>query len=416
MTGNSRKTVCMIVYSDLAHDSRVKKEAISLAENDYCINVFYLAGDRPFNMNRNGIALYPVRPPSFYKRLIRLIVGKKNTAVSMGISPHKKGLVSAFKGFIYVLHDTVCYLDFYLKVFRSKNRKADIYHAHDLNMLPLAAKLAKKYKAKLIYDSHEYYLERNKIYPYPGLIKSFLLKLEKFLCNKADLVITVSQSIADDLAQRYNLTNTEIILNTPRKNITTANPDDLRKKLNITSKYIISYAGGITFNRGLEQSIEAMSHMKNFSLVIFGFGKEEYINQLKKINEKFSVSDKVFFHPSVDPEKLINYLQQTDIGIAPIQNTCLSYYYCLPNKIFEYIQAHIPIAVSNFPEMEQIVCQNNIGISFDPSNPKEIAENIDQFMKEYSKQKSGSNFQVLARKYCWENEVDKLLKLYLDLC
>jgi glycosyltransferase involved in cell wall biosynthesis len=192
----------------------------------------------------------------------------------------------------------------------------------------------------------------------------------------------------------------------------------LRSELSISHDcQLILYIGAITFNRGLEQLIQSLEYLpSNYHLVYMGYGNEQFKQRLLDIVEKINVSDRFSFFGPVPSEQIIHYASDADLGVAPIANACLSYYYCSPNKLFEYMNAGLPVVASNFPELEKVVIGHGIGVTFDPANPLDIARSIRQVLDDpTSREKMAKNAIEASKLYNWENESEKLLRIYATL-
>ncbi len=329
---------------------------------------------------------------------------------------------SSAKCCLMKFHRPFCFLDYYYRSFPLiRANPADVYHAHDLNTLPIAYWLKKKTGGALVYDSHEFYIERNRPKK-PSRIGKFLLKqLEGFFIKSSDHVITVSDSIGVELQKRYAVKKLSIILNAPIRNgqsDSVGKPEcSLHHELAIpkTDK-IILYVGNIAFNRGMEYLIQSIAYLNNCALVMMGKATEAYAEKLKKIAFDAGVIEKVHFFGPVPQEQVIAYASSADIGAAPILNACLSYYYCLPNKLFEYMNAGLPTIGSNFPELKKIIEGYGIGKTFDPEDPKDIAASINYILSDRQRLETMHNNSLQAAKiFNWSNEAKKLLTIYSDL-
>src|SRR5262249_32945382 len=132
--------------------------------------------------------------------------------------------------------------------------------------------------------------------------------------------------------------------------------------------------------RGLENLIAAMALLPECSLVLMGYGQAQYKESLKACASAARVADRVHYFGPVPSEEVAAHLSHADVGLAPIQNACLSYYYCSPNKVFEYIAGGIPVAASDFPELRRVVEGYGIGRTFDPEDPSQIARAIREIL------------------------------------
>ncbi|OGD56664.1 hypothetical protein A2V71_03565 [Candidatus Berkelbacteria bacterium RBG_13_40_8] len=287
----------------------------------------------------------------------------------------------------------------------------DVYHAHDLDGL-LCAYLPALLKRKiLIYDSHELWSEN---YPFANLsgIQWLLKPLERFLMLKVKIGITVNSSIALALEKMYHKKFLPLY-NFPLMRKGTKAKFKLREKF--SGKKIILHLGAADEGRGIEQMIEVASFLPlNCALVFIGGGKIE-----EMMKEKIRVSrleKKVFFFPSVPPEEIIATVEQADLGLSLTQKVSKSYYYSLPNKLFQYAGAEIPILGSNFPEFKKVIVSNGIGEVIDPSKPELIAQKIIEMVKAPNQKKYRHDLRGLAqKKYNWGIEAKKLLKFYRAL-
>lgn len=433
----------MFVYNNCSNDARVLKEAGTLVNAGYHVQIFALKDSlTPFYEIRNGIEIIRVpKDPIHYrifrgqiKRLfktnLKSISQLRNEYKNRGDQEQKKvnptKVVAAkrkpnfriwkpLKNMLLIIHKPLCFYDFYRKTKNYWNTEsADIYHAHDLNTLKTGAKAARLHSSKLVYDSHELYTHRNKPIKSSRFYRYLTEQHEQRLIKKADRVITVSESIADYLKDKYHISRPDVIMNAPSQVMEYEKGKSLRKEIGIPDNLKIAiYSGGITFNRGLEKLIESLTLLPEVFLVMMGYGTPEYLEKLQKIANDKNVNDRFSFYGPVQPNEVTSYTSSADVGVAPIQNVCLSYYFCAPNKIFEYINGGIPVVASNFPDLSKIVTENEIGFVFDPEDINSIAGSINKIFADnahYNVMKS--NTLVAAKKYNWEIEEQKLLKLY----
>ncbi len=377
----AKKSISSLVFNNFTNDSRVLKEAISLQNAGYAITVI-AHGDEGIK-NTEVISSIPVKRVSFLNR--------KKASTLQKISAYFK----------------------YIKQAVSEAKTSDILHCHDLNTMPIAYIIKKFYNksVKIVYDAHEYETEMNHL---SERSKKVMYFFEKRLIKLADKVITVSDSIADEYVKLYPfIEKPHLVLNCPPYRQTTDEKHNIfRERFNLSKDAIIFlYQGSLSRGRGLELILEAFETIsdKKYNLVIMGYGElEEYTQNIANKYEN------IFFHEAVSPSVLLNYTSSADIGISTIENTCLSYYYCLPNKMFEYIMAEIPLMVSNLPEMSKVVAQHEIGVILDADSISNIHQAIEK-TSGFDLEQLSNNLKAAKSIYSWENQEKELLKLYKSL-
>ena len=163
----------------------------------------------------------------------------------------------------------------------------------------------------------------------------------------------------------------------------------------------------------LEQLIECVGHLdKSIHLAALGpIGIIAYGEKLRKLAEEAGVTDRFHIVPPVPPAQLIEYASGGDVGIIARQNTCLNNHLCLPNKIFELTMSRLPVAVSRLPEIESLVRQYDMGMTFDETDPAGIARTLEAMMKPETLARLKANIGRAARELCWENESRRYVEL-----
>ena len=305
-------------------------------------------------------------------------------------------------------------LSFYLKfIWHIKlalfSSRASIFFAEDIYTLPFAVIFGKLKRVKIIYDSRELYgflagLNERKI------VQSFWKIVEKLFIKHVDHIITTGKMDSDVIKEMYGVTNTVILRNLPRF-YKPAQQTDLRNQLGISNnKKILLYQGVILKGRGIEKIFEILPDISDFVFIIVGGGEfEEYY---KNLAVERNVIDQVFFIGKFSQEDLPKLTPSADVGIALIENISKSYYYALPNKLFEYIMAEVPVVVSNLPQMKKIVEKYNVGFAVNPENNDEIINALENFTSdEIQYKKFKQNCKVASEELNWENEVGNLLEI-----
>ncbi len=292
-------------------------------------------------------------------------------------------------------------------------------HSHDLNTLVAGYWISRIHGAKLVYDSHELYLDRNKAKKDSQWVKRLKMEVEKRLIRSADAVITVNDSIADILASRYRVEKPTVIMNIPvfPEMAEMKQNGQLRKETGIPDQErILLYVGNITIHRGLENLLLAMAELPECFLVLMGYANDAYKARLMDFARTHGVENRFCFFGPVPSDQVVAYTSGADIGVAPIENACLSYYYCSPNKLFEYLAAGIPIIASDFPELGKIVHGFGVGRTFDPSSPKAIAAAARHYLNHpVSREDIVRKHAQIVSVFNWPIEAGKLRSLYRSM-
>ncbi|MFN2640576.1 MAG: glycosyltransferase [Actinomycetota bacterium] len=292
--------------------------------------------------------------------------------------------------------------------------KPDVYHCHDFNTVWAGYRAVERWKAPLVYDSHEIYAHQNVAHP-TRRRRWFVEAVERRVLKRAAAVITVNESIADYLARRYKIARPVVVMNVPWKSTPVA-PAELPEPFRDDGLKIL-YLGGIMRGRGLEGAIRATALIPEAKLIMMGpVMRPMYQESLAKLAAELGIGDRVFFVPPVPPEAVTAVAAHATVGLAMINNICLSYYYSLPNKIFESMHAGLPVVASNFPEIRRVVEAYTVGVTCDPEDPAAIAAAIRAVIEDPQRyEQMRQNAKAAAALFTWDREAEKLRELYRSL-
>ena len=367
--------IASIVLNNFTNDSRVLKEGISLQNEGYDVTIIAL--------HKEGLEEFEeVQNIPVHRVKLRSMNWSKNIVASLAK-----------------------YIEWSYHIIK-KYRKYDVMHCHDLNALHIGviSKLFNK-KLKVIYDAHEYETEVNYLVGF----KQKLSKItERVLIKYADAVITVSDAIADEYVRLYEIDKPSLVLNTPPyKEV--EKKDIFRETFHIDkNKTIFLYQGNLSKGRGVEVVLETFKNLKDSSSVVVFMGYGELENVIKEHQEQYP---NIYFHNAVTPDILLDYTSSADFGISMIEDICLSYRYCLPNKMFEYIMAGVPVIVSHLPEMKKLIEQYGVGVVAKENNPTALSQAIIQASK-LDKHHLKTKLNSVKSIYNWEEQERVLISLY----
>jgi glycosyltransferase involved in cell wall biosynthesis len=297
--------------------------------------------------------------------------------------------------------------------------KPDVVHSHDLVTLSAGHAIAHRMGVPLIYDAHELETHTN----YWGLSKAIRYQIEVYertLIRRTNAVITVCESIADWLRDNYDIPRPTVIHNSPDF---TALPEagtsnrTLRLALGLTSGVPLAvYVGSVTIDRGIEQCVEALAYAPALHMAFVGPRYSETEKQIWTISQRLGVESRVHLVDPVPSAEVTKFISDADCSVMAIQNVCLSYYFCFPNKLLESVLAGVPVVAARLIELERFVERFRVGLIADETNPKALA----QAMKTIIQQKanflpSATTRSEIVKMYGWAAQRARLLALYARL-
>jgi len=368
------KKICMLTTNPVDFDGRILHEAEALSQS--------------------------------FQVTILARAGRPNPALKNTLFKIKRSKFSA--GLPYQLSVLIAMARLARDAFREN---PDFFHAHDLPGLLCLWPAALIKKKPLIYDSHELWAGHFNFQNTRGLHWLFPV-LEKWLMAKVAKGITVNDSLAEILTQKYHkefLT----IHNYYQPSKKTQTSLDLRKQF--PGEIICLHLGSTGVGRGIEQMIRAAKLLPTGFIIIL-LGADKRIELIQEKIKQEGLEDKVILLPPVAPDEVITVAVGADMGLVLTQNISQSYYLSSPNKLYQYMMAETPVLGSDFPEYKKIILKNNIGLVANPAQPKAIAKAIQEMAKTQNQKKYRANLKGLAKtKYNWAHESKKLLKFYKDI-
>jgi glycosyltransferase involved in cell wall biosynthesis len=293
-------------------------------------------------------------------------------------------------------------------------RKADVLVSNDLDTL-LPNYLVSKLKGiHLVYDSHEYFTGVPEL-EHSSFKRGIWKRIERFVFPRLKYAFTVNDSIAKLYRDEYGI-EVKVVRNVPalsshRKISTWKTRGELGLPEN--RKIVLLQGAGINIDRGAEEAVQAMQHVNDAMLVIIGGG--DVIDILKQMVVDLQLKEKVRFIGKLPFEDLMQYTHHADIGLTLDKDTNLNYRFSLPNKVFDYIHAGVPVLASALVEVRKIVEQYNVGAIAESHDPAHIADCIEYMLNDPARQQEWrENARIAAAELCWENEEKVLAEVYRE--
>jgi len=296
--------------------------------------------------------------------------------------------------------------------FRLLTARASLIVTNDLDTLP-AGYLASVIRRKsLLHDCHEYFRGMPELIGRPKVTRAWKF-FEDLIFPRLKNVLAVNASVADLYRKEYNV-EVHVVRNVPfRKERTDYSQ---KRELGIPpERRVILYQGAVNVGRGLEEAILAMKYVQHDALlVIAGIG--DISERLHEMVRKEGLSKRVLFLGQIPFQSLHEYTCMADIGLSIEKEEGINYQNCLPNKFLDYIQARVPVLVTPFAEMKQIVEKYRIGEFIPDHDPQHIAQRIDAMLgNEAALGGYRRNLEQAARDLCWENESEVITNLVRNI-
>jgi glycosyltransferase involved in cell wall biosynthesis len=369
----------MLLLNPYTHDSRVRKEAASLRDAGYRVTVL-AQGEHglPRREVEDGIDVVRVeRPP--WPPLLRFMVHRWRMARAL------------------------------------RRLRPDVIHAHDTET---TGRVGPGLGVPIVYDAHELWLERvlrERSALYGALARWYFARVERRYLPIASAWITVSAPIAGHLERRYGIGPVEVVPNYPETNGQSATRD-LRalpggERLAADAPVVL-YIGNATEGRGVEHLVAAMAEVPEAHLALLGAAGQRGI--VRREARRRGVGRRVHVLPRVSPDEVVAYAASATIGVSPIPPTSLSYRYSLPNKLFQYMQAGLPVVASDYPQVREVISDAGAGVTVDPRDVGALAGAIRAYLDDPERRAGDGRRgrEAVLDRLNWTTSEARLLAVY----
>lgn len=286
--------------------------------------------------------------------------------------------------------------------------RADLLFSNDLDTILPTYLVSKLKRKKMIFDSHEYFTETPELVGRPR-VQRVWKRIEGYVVPRLPEMITVNESIADLFREKYGI-RVSVVRNIPMKKALPPKGDREQSGLPSDKHLLVLQGSGINIQRGAEELVEAMQYLDDCYLLIIGGG--DVLPVLKDMAAGLGIADRIRFMPRMPYAQMMAYTQLAELGFTLDKATNLNYQLSLPNKLFDFIQAGVPVVSSHLVEIEKIIRKYNIGTFIGDHNPQTIAATIkDVFSKADLMALWKRNLPEAASELCWENEEQALLSV-----
>jgi glycosyltransferase involved in cell wall biosynthesis len=431
----------MFVLNDSRSDTRVLREAAALTDAGHRVTIMArptdllaIAGDEE---TRGGVRIVRVPIPGRLRRAV-LRAGKGSPAApGPATEPARAGgrivRMAARVGRWPVIGPVVDGLDFLVRwrlgveawcaAAAAASPPADVWHAHDLDTLPAADRARRGRGGSLVYDTHEVFLEAGSNARRSRWARWVMAAYERRLARRADLVLTVNDSLADLLAGRWGVARPTVVRNcAPAWTPPQPPPDRLREALALPpGTPLLLYHGGFLPDRGLPELIAVLGRPELAAAHLVLLGEGPLAARLRELAAGPLVAGRVHLLPAVPPDELLPWVASADVGVMPNQPRTLNERLSTPNKLFESLAAGLPVVSSDFPERRRIILEDPagpLGAVCDPTDPAALAAALAGLLALPPDERAALRARVLAAahaRYAWDRQAGILVTAYAAL-
>ncbi|MBN1150594.1 hypothetical protein JXA84_05170 [candidate division WOR-3 bacterium] len=393
------KKICIVTTVAYQNDSRALKQLISLSKNGYSVVGVEFEKSDNFEFPENIDLIRPMQSPQIKP------TQKPRHNIFGWI---EKKIVSCKNIFRFYFLNCIYYP---MRIIPS----SDLYIMHSpFPFLPIFFRTRNK-RAKFIYDAHEYYLGQGDIYQNTILKKiyDFLLgKIEKYSIHYSNATLTVSPGISKVLKKKY-AAEPVVIMNVHDRTL-----DKVSKRGNIRDyfkkeDFIVLMSGNGKNCVNINLLVEAVLSLdRKYKLVLVGKNHNRFIDNsyLKFIN------DRIYIFDDLVANEIVPFIKGSDLGVVLVDNTYSNFKYCLPNKLFQYISAEIPILTSDLEDVNMVVKKNKIGEIFRINSAQSLEKSIYSISSGKPMLPSMKIFLRRAeKKYNWKIEEKKFITVLENL-
>jgi glycosyltransferase involved in cell wall biosynthesis len=282
----------------------------------------------------------------------------------------------------------------------------DVAIGHDTPSLETLDRLKVRFGTATIYDAMEMPILKERSGSFfrglPEAAHQFLQPRIDEIVQSADRVITVGPALARRLEEIYHR-KIEVVLNS-RSGQPVARSDDLRCHVGAAEGDVLCLFGNlIAENYGFEEVVGALAHLPDrFKLVnIGGFGGEEYEQKTRKMIADTGYAHRILFGAKVSYDAIPNLFSGADLGIISFKPTLSENdKYALPNRLFDYCAAGVPIFTTRIEDIAHFVETYKAGLIFPDLTPKAIANSILSNLGNLEQWRANS--ALLGADVCWE--------------
>ncbi len=297
--------------------------------------------------------------------------------------------------------------------------KPDVIHAHDVHVIGIAERAAARARhrgrdVRWVYDAHEYVpgLAR-----YDDRVRAAWVDLESEYIDGADRVVTVSPVLADRLQAEHGLPRRpDVVLNVPIVASHHRMTESVRTACRLPEDVpLVVYSGGFDRTRGVHTLVDAIGRLPDVVLALVAKATSNYLVELLEAARRGGFDDRIHLVPFVAPDQVVSYVAGATLGVHPLVAGPENHEVALPNKLFEYLHAGLPVVVSDCRAMAELVTELGVGEVFASQDPADLAAAIQRVLDDPGRYRRAIAEKRVAATFSWSAQGRVLRQVYADL-
>lgn len=408
-TPRERPLVAMVVNNAVAHDARVMKSAVTLCRAGAHVEVLGVSPTSATERGRAGevgLRRLPVLPPRGV-----------NVPYAWWAARRRLGRLAPADRWPLSLPVTRYYRRAFLPALRQL--RPDVVHVHDVHLLAVAVEFLQSTSgggrgAKLVYDAHEYVAGLAVSGARTQRAVDAWAALERQHIRGADRVITVAPAIAERLQSEHRLSRRPtVVFNAPIAWDQPTSSLDLREQCAVGPRTpLLVYSGALSAARGVDTLVRALGLLPNVHAAVVGVPYPHPLSRgLMALADEVHARDRLHFVPPVASHEVPAYLSGADVAVSPIVGDAASYGMALPNKLFEYVHAGLPIVTSDAKAMADFVAAHGLGEVFEAGDADALATAVRRVLENPPRPDTAE----IRSTYSWQGQEPALVSLYREL-
>ncbi len=380
----------MLVATSLASDTRVLREATTLAEAGHAVHV--IGKQVPTGWSPPGeVTVSSVGASSVFRPEGSTSLSRRR--LSPPIRVGRWALLPTHRNQAFGRWAAGAALD-------GAERDYDVVHAHDFTALEVGDDLARRRGVPLVYDSHEFWSGRPRVGRPTPLQARREARVEAEIGSRAAAVITVGDGVADALRQAYGWSHVHVVRNT----FPLLEQDEAARSPELRVAQTPSgavYAGRLAPYRELEV-IAAASRELDLPVQLIGPADETWLARFDPGRAQLL--------PARSVEQVDTLLAQAGLALVTHSDRWANHRLAMPNKLFHAVRIGVPVVATDVGELGALVRRHGVGELYPPGDDAGLARAVRTAVQGYDDLRAA--VREAAPELSWQRDAASLRALY----